>query len=253
MTSGAGGSGEFSQETFERLVGAMDKVVTDKMGQLKRELTQEQEEANDRLAKRMRLERPTFKKKTHEKQHHFNEEVRAKVAEASDALAQTPAAVEKAKSLLEEGEKLILDRQKLIRIADRSENGWATVEEYMEDELADNSDDEKRIQKAEFRAGRKLKAAAATRQKKKPFAQSGLRAREPAVLGQGGPANHGFFQGASWKGGIGSAYRPTGPMAAGMNWYRPTLPVGRVVGPCWHCGKEGHFRSKCPLLCGPKQ
>jgi hypothetical protein len=26
--------------------------------------------------------------------------------------------------------KLITDRQKLIRIADRSEHGWATVEEY---------------------------------------------------------------------------------------------------------------------------
>ena len=37
-----------------------------------------------------------------------------------------------------------LQRQKKIRIADRSENGWATVKEYEEDELAENSDDEKR-------------------------------------------------------------------------------------------------------------
>ena len=52
-------------------------------------------------------------------------------------------------------------------MADRSEHGWATVKEYLEDELADNSDDEKRMQKAEFRAGRKLKAAAAKNAKKK--------------------------------------------------------------------------------------
>ena len=52
-------------------------------------------------------------------------------------------------------------------MADRSEHGWATVEEYLEDELAENSDDEKRMQKAEYRAGRKLKAAAAKTGKKK--------------------------------------------------------------------------------------
>ena len=53
--------------------------------------------------------------------------------------------VEKAKTAVEEGEKLINERQKLIRIADRSEHGWATVEEYEEDELAEDSDDEKKL------------------------------------------------------------------------------------------------------------
>ena len=41
-----------------------------------------------------------------------------------------------------------------------------TVEKYLEDELADNSDDEKRMQKVEFQAGKKLKAAAAKTAKK---------------------------------------------------------------------------------------
>ena len=45
-------------------------------------------------------------------------------------------------------------RQKLIKIADRSEFGWHTVEEYLEDELAD----EKRLGRAEGRAKRKNKA-----------------------------------------------------------------------------------------------
>ena len=53
--------------------------------------------------------------------------------------------VEKAKTLLDERTKLVCERQKLIRMADRSEHGWVTVEEYLEDELADNSDDEKRM------------------------------------------------------------------------------------------------------------
>ena len=50
------------------------------------------------------------------------------------------------------------ERQKLIQMADRSEHGWVTMGEYLEDELAD---DEKRMQKAKYRAGRKVKAAAA--------------------------------------------------------------------------------------------
>ena len=76
---------------------------------------------------------------------------------AAAALEQPTPAVEKAHALLKEGEKLIDVRQKNIKIADRSEHGWATVLEYEEDELADNSEDEKRLFRAEARAGRKLK------------------------------------------------------------------------------------------------
>ena len=57
------------------------------------------------------------------------------------------------------------DRQKLIRIADRSEYVWATVSEYEEDELAEGSDDEKRLYWAELRAGKKSKAGKATKRK----------------------------------------------------------------------------------------
>ena len=52
--------------------------------------------------------------------------------------------MDRAKEALKEGEKLLTARQKLIRIADRSEYGWSTVAEYEEDELADGSDDGKK-------------------------------------------------------------------------------------------------------------
>ena len=76
---------------------------------------------------------------------------------ARAALEKTPAAVEKAKELLKEGEELIKNRQKQIKIADRSEFGWVTVDEYVDDELEEDSDDEKRLFRAEGRAKRKVK------------------------------------------------------------------------------------------------
>ena len=45
-------------------------------------------------------------------------------------------------------------RQKRIKVADRSDFGWATVEEYDKDELASDSDDKKWLFKAERNAER---------------------------------------------------------------------------------------------------
>ena len=69
------------------------------------------------------MKNPAFKKEGHEKQFRFNEEVREKIATASDCLVITPVAVERAREALKEGEELIIARQKAIRIADRSEYG----------------------------------------------------------------------------------------------------------------------------------
>ena len=73
--------------------------------------------------------------------------------------------ISKAQKALQKGENLLNEKQKHILLADKSEYGWATVYEYKQHELADNSDDEKRIFKSELRAkvhGRKI----ATKQQK---------------------------------------------------------------------------------------
>ena len=48
---------------------------------------------------------------------------------------------------------------KVIKIADKSQYGWATVQEYLSDELASDSEDEKRLYRSERRAEKKAKDA----------------------------------------------------------------------------------------------
>ena len=60
--------------------------------------------------------------------------------------------LEKVKNDLEEREKLISERQKHILLTDKSDYGWAMVVEYKKHTLADDSDNEKWIFKAESRA-----------------------------------------------------------------------------------------------------
>ena len=118
---------------------------------MKRQLSAETDE---KLVKRIKLEKVTrFKKKGHEKRYH-HEEVHVKLSDAR--VARSLQAWRKWRLSLK---KFILEGQKHIKMADRSDNEWAKVEEYVEDELQDNSDNKKRLSPADGRAGRKLKSA----------------------------------------------------------------------------------------------
>ena len=57
--------------------------------------------------------------------------------------------LERAMQEIIEGMSFLARRQKLISLADRSKSGWAVIEKYNADALADNSDDEQKIEKAE--------------------------------------------------------------------------------------------------------
>ena len=108
---------------FNRLLAAMEGVQE----QIHTMLSAEREAADKRLAKKIWLDRSmVFKKKMHEKQFCFNEDVREKISPAANSLDSTPPAVERAKEALREGEWLLVARQKAItyRIADQSEYGW---------------------------------------------------------------------------------------------------------------------------------
>ena len=108
------------------------KCMREEMTEMKKEMIQERQAADERLVKKLKLDpTPVFKKKGHKKQFRFNSSVDDKLGSVSAALDENPPAIEKAKTALEEGKELITNRQKLIKIADRSEFGWTTVDEYV--------------------------------------------------------------------------------------------------------------------------
>lgn len=79
------------------------------------------------------------------------------LSEAKDSLACVK--YEEAKEAIKEGVSLLEKRIKVIKLADRSEFGRSTVNEYLLDELVPNSEDEKRIFRSERRSDLCIKQA----------------------------------------------------------------------------------------------
>ena len=73
-----------------------------------------------------------------------------------DERTRSPADINK---LDAEGKLIIKKRQKLIKITDKNKDGWLVVQGYEFDDLASDSEDEKKIRKAEAAAEKKRKEA----------------------------------------------------------------------------------------------
>ena len=114
-----------------------------------------------RLARQSHKDSYVFKRKSNECQFKANKEVKERLEVAASYLDRVEAASGKeqldlARKEIAKGTSFLARRQKLIKLADRSELGCAVVEEYDADMLAHDSDDEKKIEKAEKAAERKL-------------------------------------------------------------------------------------------------
>ena len=132
---------------------------------------------------------------------------------------------------------LVGHRQKLIRLADRSENGWKVVKEYESDSLADNEDDEKRIAKAEKAAASAAAAKSKKRAPPKPFVQVPARVPQNQFRGNWPTRGRTFPQ------------YPPGPPPAGRS-FGPT--AAKPIGPCYRCSEMGHLQSSCPRMSTPQ-
>lgn len=146
------------QATKDIMVEEFSKSMDDKLKVFKNEIAQGQKTIGGSQLTRIRndflaQDKYVFHKKGNEVQFKFNSQVEVKIREAKMDLedGQVHAATEK----MDQGMDLIKSRQKLIKIADSSSEGWNAVKEYEENPLASDSEDEKRINRAESKAAKK--------------------------------------------------------------------------------------------------
>ena len=97
--------------------------------------------------------------RANELQYKFNAKLQDSFEEAKSHLEVN--AIDKAKKTLAEGTSLLAERQKLILLADKSDFGWKTVDEYVKHELAVDEEDGKKIRRAEERAEKAVKSTVA--------------------------------------------------------------------------------------------
>ena len=104
---------------------------------------------------------------------------------------------------------------KVIKMADKSQYSWATVQEYLSDELVSDSDDERRIIRSENRAAKKIKE---TRMKRN------LKSRQPGYH---------FSPSSRFRNSTQTNYQP---IRDDSFWRQAGIPgqsVSRQIGPCF--------------------
>ena len=151
-------------ENNRSLMSEISTLITSSVESIKRSNSEAVEDQLREIKKIRREEPKSFKRKGNEVQYKFNAKIQDSIDEAKSYLESN--AVDKAKESLTEGTSLLTERQKLILLADKSEFGWKTVQEYTQRELAEDDQDGKKIRRAEERAEKSLKSVAAKRSKK---------------------------------------------------------------------------------------
>ena len=128
-----------------------------KIDKFEKDVTFGQEEAMQCVVKCLKEDRTlVFRKKGNEKQFLFDDNVKDQIKVAGEQLDLLEPAVlgqkeslERAKEELQKGLVLLAGRQKRIKMTDRSDFGWAVMDDYENDELASDEDDAKKMEKAE--------------------------------------------------------------------------------------------------------
>ena len=95
-------------------------------------------------------ENNSFRKKRNEEQFKINAKVLDKMQEADGHIQDVSRytsgeAALMAHKKVTEGIEILSHRQKIVKLADTSEQGWKVVQEYEANPLAEDSDEEKKI------------------------------------------------------------------------------------------------------------
>jgi len=141
-------------ESIGALTDNLTQIIKDRLGGFAKRFS-DNSSTVEQAVKKARQESYTCKRKGNQQQLDHPVQVLDKFDEASDALKAK--LYDKVKAALDSGTEVVSKRIQVIKMADKSDFGWSTVNEYLLDELASNSDDEKRMYRVERRAERKTK------------------------------------------------------------------------------------------------
>jgi hypothetical protein len=161
-----------------------------------------------------RVPKPVTLTNGNQQQHDFIEDVQHNLNAADSAIRAKK--LEPALEFIAQGNLLLDKRKKLVKYANST--SWMAANEYAGPELADDSDDEKKMRRCENAADRKMRA-------------KGNRAR-----GRGSSRYGGNYQ----RDQNGSSERQYFQRNRGFNERR-----GGRSGACHECGRFGHWANEC--------
>ena len=195
----------------------IEEVATRTTATLEEAIKRAMKESTSKLAKRQKTDETTkITGKGNKLRYEANKEILEKVQEAVDAIDQNEIA--EVRKFLTEGMSLISKQQKLIRIADREEDGWEVVKYYVDDDIASDTDDEKSLKTARKEAAASKKKRVEKKQNERKYKFRNFRGRSYGRYNYGGR-----------YGRQNENLRQTGNSKV-----------------CFSCGKEGHFQFSCP-------
>ena len=215
---------KMDSQTKKEIIAEISATATKTIEQavrdsLKRALPQEfLDKTTDETIKRIKSSTiPEFKSKGNKIRYEANNNILEKIDDAMNAIEKGH--IERCQERLKEGKALILKQQKLIRIADREEDGWEVVKCYLSDDLASDSEDEKQLNKArrEAASNKKKREANKLKDRKKQFRNAPLFRRNIETFSKSNE---------------------------GQSSYRNHFRTPKI---CYFCGKEGHFQYECPI------
>ena len=227
-----------SNEQFEQLMEEIKQTrseMQEKIGTLQKEVSANQDKTAQTIVQKLKADRGyTFRKKGHEQQFRFNLDINEHIQKArEEAVKIVPSSetgaksLEKLKAELHQGSQAIAAHQKQIKVADRSDYGWAVVEAYDSNELAENSEDEKRLFRAEKAAEKKCS------KRRRRF-----------------PRKDELVQKLAWNQSTEMTPQSVSAVAtkqAGSSGGQ-TSQASRPIGPCFRCAAWGHLQRNCPKM-----